>query len=126
VKQKWLNKLQSEIQKYQLQRILELKGRTHGYRLVEKAIMDTRAPQTHLQKTQKNHKYDHLRFNREKTIVGCQQHYPELQRHPQPTWIWYSILVVASEYTQHSNPTDLHNSEAKMTSPKMCINDIGN
>jgi hypothetical protein len=44
----------------------------------------------------------------------------------QPTWIWYSILVVASEYTQHSNPTDLHNSEAKMTTPKMCINDIGN
>jgi hypothetical protein len=116
VKQKWLNKLQSEIQKYQLQRILESKGRTHGYRLVEKAMMDTQAPQIHLQKTPKNHKYDHLRFNKEKTIVGCQQHYQELQRRTGPPGYG----------TQHSNPTHLHNSEAKMTTPKMCINDIGN
>jgi hypothetical protein len=51
---------------------------------------------------------------------------PRIAKAHRPTWIWYSILVVASQYTQHSNPTHLHNSEAKMTTPKMCINDIGN
>ncbi len=105
MKQKWLNKLQSEIQKYQLQRILESKGRTHGYRLVEKAMMDTQAPQIHLQKTPKNHKYDHLRFNKEKTIVGCQQHYQELQRRTGPpgygTQFWWWHLNIHNIQIQH-------------------------